>query len=841
MRLPCRWIGVSVAALAAALPLQAAAQEPASASETTTGDTGAPRDEASSAAGRDEGFSGSIVVTAQKREESLQDAAVAVTAIGAERLETQRIDNLQDLQVAVPAVTFGNDFNMAKVFIRGVGANTSTTGSSTGVALHVDGVYVARAEAQLTSLFDLERVEVLRGPQGTLYGRNAVGGSINLITAKPASYLEGYVRASFGNYSHLVTEAAIGGPVTEGVRFRVAGKSDQRDGFGKNPATEKDIDDANKWMARGQLEFDIGSSGEFLVTGEYFRQNDSSGAVHYLAPSFPDVPRLAPLGIGGYALDPRDLASEIQPGVDTTTYSVSGTFTYDLSNSLTLTNIANFRDFESDLFQDLDLSAVVNGFTVNGRPSTVQERIIDSQQYSNELQLGYTSDLLSGVIGAFYFHEEQHPIDSIGLGKRTGVPTNTAILQRDGVDLDRAYFLCGYTPDATTGGAALQTPKRVCAYSNLTTDAWAVFGQTTIELGSLTGGLEGVTVKLGGRYSHEKVTSENPGIVIRYVPGAPDNALPTLVGTEEGTHAERTFEDFSPEVGVQYRPSPDLLLYYSYSEGFKAGSGENAFSSQTIVDPEHIQNHEAGIKATFLNGRMNISLAGYMYDLQGLQLNKTIPGGPTGYTTVFDNAADTSAKGLELEIFGSPFEGFRFSAAGSYTDAQFGEYVTVDPFNPANVAGGTPYDPVTNPDPTAYLAPCSSAADDPATPSCEIDLGGNPLRNTPKWAGNLYTEYDLPIETSGGGTFTVQADVAYKSRVYFTEFKREIESSAPYAMVGAALRYESRDRQLRASAWVRNLFDVDRKSSTFALATGRLVGATYLPPRTYGVTVGYSF
>jgi len=786
--------------------------------------------------GREDDFSGAIVVTAQKREESLQDAALAVSAIGAERLQDQQINNLQDLQVAVPAVTFGNDFNMAKIFIRGVGANTSTTGSSTGVALHVDGVYVARAEAQLTSLFDLERVEVLRGPQGTLYGRNAVGGSINLISAKPAASTSGYVRASFGNYSHLVTEAALGGPITDGIRFRVAGKADQADGFGENPATGRDVDDSGRWMARGHLEFDLGPAAELLLSTEYFRQNDSSGAVHYLAPSFPGVARLAPLGVGGYATETRDLASEIQPGVDTTSFSLTGALTYELSDSLSLTNIANLRDFESNLFQDLDLSAVQNGFTVNGQPSTVQERIIDSRQYSNELQLGYNSDLLAGVLGAFYFHEEQHPIDSIGLGPRTGVPTNSAILARDGIPLERAFFLCGFEPDN-----AQQTPKRVCTRSNLETDAWAVFGQATLELASFSPSLEGLSVKLGGRYSHEKVTSENPGIVIRYAAGAPQNALATLAPTEASTHAERTFRDFSPEAGIQYRPNSDLLFYYTYSEGFKAGSGENASGSTTIVEPESISNHEAGIKATILNGLLNVSLAAYTYELEDLQLNKTISGGPTGYQTVFDNAANTSAKGLEVEIFGSPFDGFRFSAGGSYTDAEFGEYVTVDPFNPANVAGGTPYDAVTNPDPTAFGAPCSSGADIPTTTTCEIDLAGNALRNTPEWSGNVHAEYDLPAEMPGRGILTLQGDVSYKSRIYFTEFEREIESSAPFALVDAALRFESGDGQISASAWIKNMFDIERKSSTFALATGRLIGATYLPPRTYGVSMEYAF
>src|SRR5690606_12857935 len=167
-----------------------------------------------------------IVVTAQRREQSLQDVTASVVAIGADRLDEAQINNLQDLQTIVPSVNFGNDFNQAKIFIRGVGANTSTTGNATGVALHVDGAVVSRAEAQLTSLFDLERVEVLRGPQGTLYGRNATGGSINLITAKPTRDFSGYVRATYGNFDTLITEGAISGPITDTILFRVAAKSE---------------------------------------------------------------------------------------------------------------------------------------------------------------------------------------------------------------------------------------------------------------------------------------------------------------------------------------------------------------------------------------------------------------------------------------------------------------------------------------------------------------------------------------------------------------------------------------------------------------------------------------
>ncbi|MBN8829872.1 MAG: TonB-dependent receptor [Sphingomonadales bacterium] len=787
------------------------------ASTSAFAQAGQPQDTTAAADAVDE-----IIVTAQKREQSLQDVGAAVSALGADRIADARVSSISDLQTIVPSVNFGSDFNQAKIFIRGVGANTSTTGSSTGVAFHVDGAYVARAEAQLTSLFDLERIEVLRGPQGTLYGRNAVGGSINVITARPTDVLSGYGRFSYGNYNALTTEAAISGPITEGIRARLAIKTEDRDGFGVNPVSGKDVDDLNRRMARASIDFDLGRDASLLVSGEYFRQSDASGAIHYLRASFPGVARLAPLGVGGYATNPRDLATESSPGTETETYAFTGTLNVPLNDSLTISNIANYRSFKSSLFQDLDLSAVINSLPTNGQPTTVQERRIDSKQWSNELRLGLTSEYVNGTIGVFYFHERQRPIDNVGLANRTGMAQNIGVLQAAGIDLNEAYGLCGYNPSGVTGGSAIIAPKRVCTHSNLLTQAFSIFGQYEIGLGLFNEALSSFSLKLGGRWSSEHVESENPSIVITR-----NGVGPVLRYTAAGTHVEKTFRDFTPEAGLEWRPNKDILVYYTYSEGFKAGSGENASGSTTIVNPEKMFNHEAGIKASF--GRMlTLNLAGYAYTLDGLQLNKTIAGGPTGYQTIFQNAAKTRAKGIELDALVRPMRGMRLSGALSYTDAHFVDYLTLDPLNPANIAGGTPYNATTNPDPTAYGAPTGG----------NIQLAGNDTRNSPRWSWNLHGEYDVKAQY---GTFTPSIDVSYKSRTYFSEYMREIESSAAYTMVDASLAFETNDGRIRAQLWTKNLFDIFRPSSTFALATGRLLGVTWLPPRTYGLTVGYKF
>ena len=409
--------------------------------------------------------------------------------------------------------------------------------------------------------------------------------------------------------------------------------------------TGTDVDDLNRgWPAAPAVRHD--AHVDLLLTGEYFRQNDHSGAVHFLRESFPGVPRLARWA---RAVTPLTRAISLRKRISaptprpTPSPARSGR---DLTDALAITNIANYRKFKTSLFQDLDLSAVVDSLDTNGMPTTVQERRIDSEQCSNELQLNYSVPFVEAVGGLFYFHERQRPIDNVGLARRNGMQSNIPILQAAGVDLAEAYALCGYSPDTVTGGDTVIAPKRVCTHSNLGTEAWAVFGQANIGLGLLSDSLDSITVKVGGRFSEKDIEFANPAIVI-----AAGGRGPVIRSTVESTYRARTFKDFTPEPGITWQPNRDLLVYYTYAEGFKAGSGENAAFSTTIVGPETVRSHEAGVKAT-LFGNITANLAAYTYNLKGAQLNKTIAGGPTGYQTIFQNAAETTAKGLELDVFG---------------------------------------------------------------------------------------------------------------------------------------------------------------------------------------------
>ena len=784
-----------------------------------------------------------VIVTAQRREQSLQDVGAAVSVVDAARLERQQIDTLEDLQMAVPSITLGNDFNMAKLFIRGVGANTSTTGSETGVAMHVDGAVISRAEAQLTSLFDLERVEVLRGPQGTLYGRNAVGGSVNLITRKPTAEFEGYARATLGNYDQLDVEAAFSGPLTNRVLGRLAVKTDSRSGFGVNPVTGRDVDDLNRQMARGHLQFLASDTVTWLLTGEIYTQRDASRALKFRAESYPDVPRLASPGGGGYAAEPRDLASEFDPESVSDTWAATSTLDWQLSDRLAFRNITNYREYDGYIQQDLDLSAVVSSLATNGFNTSVQRRDVENEQISTEFQVNFDTDRVNAVFGLFYFEEDQAPVDTVGLTPLRGQPhildtmANPASgvfppIGPTGLSIDGQFVpevpigpefpldMCDTTKHAGGGlaGVDVLPPKRVCLESDLGTEVWALFGQAVIDL------TDNLSIKVGGRYNDEERTSANPSFVV-----ARNGLGPILITTTEGTSVSRTFEDFTPTLGVEWRPGGDggTLLYVTAAEGFKAGAGENAAGSTIIVDPETVENIEVGFKTALLDGDLLLNVAAFAYELEGQQINKTVSGGPAGFSTIFENAAQTSAEGAEIELFGRITDRFRLNTSIAYLDSQYDDFLTSDPLNPRNVQSpGPPGFPA---DPTGF---------NPNEP--EVQLAGNPTRNSPEWSANLHVEYDIPVEIAGG-SLTLFTDAFYRDDTYYTEFARLLEGAESYTMVDLGLLFTAPDERLTAELWVKNASDVRRASSTFALATARVIGVTYLPPRRYGVTLSYDF
>lgn len=710
-----------------------------------------------------------VIVTAQKREQSLQDVSAAVTAFGGEQLADAQINNIEDLQVMLPGLTFGNDFNFAKIFVRGVGMSSSFAGIDPSVALHVDGAVISQSAAQFTSLYDLERVEVVRGPQGTLYGRNATGGSINLITAKPTEETEGYARFTVGGDDlNLIGEGAISGPLSESVLGRLAVRYEKRDGFGTHTGTGKDIDDADKLGARAQLHFLINDQMDNLIAIEDYSEDENSRAVKFIRASFPDTtnPGLEAIGYPDVSVNSRNAGGDFVPEAELDTTTITNTFTAELSDTLTIRSITNWREFSNFLLQDFDVSDTVNGTLPPSATSTTQAQIIDTEQFSEELQFILDGERWRGIVGLYYFTEELESDIRIGRDPK-GQP-----------DL-----------------------SRVIVEASLDVEAYAAFTNFTFDLS------DSLALKVGARYSHEKREVNNLFAV------APPPAPGAIFDAPKSD--DKSYSAVTPEIGLEYRTDNDLLLYVTYSEGFKSGTANLGERSPTLIDEETIDNLEIGLKGTLLDNTLQINLAGFYYEVDDAQFDRTFPiPVPPFFSARLENAAQTEGRGIELETHWVASDRLTIDMNATYYDIEFQEFESLDPLN-EDLFGTS------------------------STSVTAADLSGNVPRNTPEWTFNLHAAYDIPL--NNGATLTLAGNWARKGQQYYTEFNNPVMGAPAYSIFNANILYTSQDERLSVNLWGKNLSDETVLSGSYAVATSRTITGTYLPPRQYGVTVGYHF
>ena len=749
------------------------------------------QDQAAPAAASEETDS-TILVTAQKREQALSDVSLSVSAIGGDELAATNTTGIEALQNLVPSISFGNDFNFAKLFIRGIGLSSSLPGVDPSVALHVDGVVVSLAQAQLGSLFDLERVEVLRGPQGTLYGRNATGGAVNLITAKPTDQVEGYVRLTAGGPDlNRVGEAAVGGPLSDTIRGRIALQVINRDGYGINELTGRDIDDSKQFSTRAHLEFLPTETLSILLTGEYHSEDDRSLAIKFREVSFPGVltdanpanDGLSALGqrvnadgsLASFASNPRNLRTNFDPINDRDQWALTGIVTFDASDAITLKSLTSYRDFDAIFFHDFDMSSYLGyplAQTGPTRSSANHWQPVFEHQFSQELQANVETDRLHAVFGLFYLDETIEVENHIGLD----VLTNT-------------------------------DPFRVQFDGSLFVETWAAYGNATYDL------TDWLSLKAGARYSWEKRHLKNNT-------GTGSAALNQLVLDPLQWDVSKSWNDFSPSLGVELRPNDDWLLYGNWSRGFKSGTAEIGSTRRLsttqplpFVDPEKVEAFEVGAK--YATGNLNFNLATFFQRLKNGQFSLTRPiPTPPFFTSTLTNAAQSEAYGAEAELSWRPTAALTLNASVAYLHSEFTRFFSKDPLDPALFGPGGANVP-------------------------DSDLSGNATRMSPKWSINVFPTYEIPL--ANGGTITLGSNFAYRSKQYHTEFNDERLSQDAYVMLDANVLYEAPDRDLSVNLWVKNLTDELVYSGSFSVSTSRAIGGTLMPPRSYGVTVGYAF
>jgi iron complex outermembrane receptor protein len=685
---------------------------------------------------------GDIIVTAQRRSERAQSTPLAITAVGGKDLQSSGVISLDALTKGIPNVSFGGNGADAKVFIRGVGYDSISPGGETRVAIYSNNVYQSRSQSAFTTLYDIDRIEVLRGPQGTLYGRNAVAGAINIITADPGTQLNGYISGKVGNYSLIQTEGAVGGPVNEWLSVRLAGQTVDRGGYGHNIGTGEPVNDTHTRSARLTLKANLADNVTDRLVADYFNERDHNFGYRYLGAGFTpaevaqvvaaggNAASYVPAPLGGIATSIQDVAG-YGPYNHLQAYGVSNELSVNVSDLLTITSVSGYRHLDTLIRQDL------YGGT---KYVAIQSTIEKSDSYTQELRLSGDSGPLKYVLGGYYFYEN-HLTDA------------------------RAPF------NALTFGGADAFVQFYNAGGREKTKAYAAFGQVDYKL------FDALTLSAGLRYSHEKKNLNEFVSLRAFAPY--DNSLPVeplilspstypaytnIPGFDYIAYKSQTasYNSVDPRFTLSYAFTPKVIAYATYSQGFKSG-GFNIGGTQAAFNPERIKDYEAGVKGDFLDGRLRANVAAFYYDYTNLQVNQT-----KGLALQTVNAATAKVKGVEAEITALPATNLRISLNAAWLDATYTEFDSADPARPELGV---------------------------------LHLKGNRLNYAPKYKVGSSVGYTIPTPY---GDFTPTADVTWTDKVYFTPFNTSRLSQPAYTNLDLFIRWVGKNPEWSGSIFVRN-------------------------------------
>ncbi|HJQ16457.1 MAG TPA: TonB-dependent receptor [Allosphingosinicella sp.] len=608
-----------------------------------------------------------IVVTAQKRSTNLQKTPISVTALNGEDLRKSQINLLPDIAQRVPNFKMGDFGGYTQITVRGIGISNFTPTAESAVATNANEVYISRTLAIGGGLYDVSAIEVLRGPQGTLYGRNATAGAVNITTTRPTNDLSGFVRATYGNYDDIRVEGAVGGGIVKDkILARVAGFREKRDGYGKNIITGNDIDDKDAYGVRGTLVLTPTSNLKATLIGEYYHDKNNGGAIHYLgAAGLTGIP--GALGsppffivLGGVTpSNPYDIANAIDPEFRLRTSSAIGIVEWS-QGPFSLKSITGYRDQNADAAQDISAGQFLGGVSINGE---------EAHQFSQELQAHYDTSRVHLTGGLFYFkeHDDYTPAT---------VYVSNLYLNFIGVPAP----VPGFTRLADIGGLLKTTAK-------------AAFAEGTVNV------TDKLSFTAGIRYSHERKHLFQRNAISFTEPFTGDITPPPAVSIPP-----KTFNATTPKLGIQYQATPDTLLYATFTKGFKSGGFDPGTDPAFVAlgfQPEKVTDYEAGIKTMLLDRRLRINLSGFYYDYTDLQVQQT-----RGFNTIVTtNAASARLYGAELEVSALVTQELMLEGNASWLHARYRKYQGSDsalPFAPVVVFDGNRLNNA--PDFRAYLS-----------------------------------------------------------------------------------------------------------------------------------------
>jgi len=717
----------------------------------------------------DETHGNAIIVTARRREERLQDVPLSITAVSGEALEQRGVLEITQVAEQVPNITLevsrGTNTTLT-AFIRGVGQQDPVAGFEAGVGVYVDDVYLNRPQAAVLDVYDVERIEVLRGPQGTLYGRNTIGGAIKYVTAELPDETALSVRGTLGSYDQADLVITGSTPITDTLTIGASGARLSRGGFGDNLNLGTENYNKDVWAARGTIEFDNGPVFVRL-SGDYVKDNSEARQGTRLIPGlFTGAPVLDDV------FDTRAGLNVVDQEVEA--YGGALNIAIELSDTLTLKSITGYRedqsttpiDFDSLPSADLDVPA-----------------IYENDQFSQELQLLYEGDRLSGVAGFYY--------------------------------LDASAFTAFDVALFTTGDLISLPGLNAQTLGDVDTKTYSFFADFTYEL------TDTLSVSLGGRYTNDKRSSR----VLRttFIGGfsdlfVPNSAAIPIAVTSDFTGSE-TFEDFNPRASISWQPNANHNIYFTYSQGFKGGGFDPRGQTTAAPDldgdgdidfddqfeflrfaPETVDSFELGWKASLLDNRLNISLAAFLGQYDNVQIPGSVGLDTTGdgvndsFIGITSNAASADVNGFEFEgsaLVGEDFagDGSRFSINWSlgYLDAGFDTFID---------AFGT------------------DVADQRV------------FQNTPDITAHMGFNLGIP---AAGGMVDFLGNASLRSDASQFETPNPFLDQDGFVLVNASIVYTSDDGGFSIGAHAKNLFDKEYIVAGYNFVAGGTGGAPFTP------------
>lgn len=737
-----------------------------------------------------------VIVTARKREEPLQQTPVSITAFTAEQVEKPGFDDITDIARFAPNVVFdqgtgntGGAFN-SQLFIRGVGQVDFLFSTDPGVGIYVDEVYLPRVVGSIMDLMDIERVEILRGPQGTLYGKNTIGGALSITSQRPADKFGAVASLTTGSRDRIDGKVSVDVPLIENeLSGRLTFSSRNQDGYVKRTNGGEAAGDTNSDGFRGMLHWTPGDGWDVLAIGDYNRRREEA-----IANELVDVRTTDPVaGLWNFLVAPTYGPGSVYDGRFVTTgsesqatapsfsnldmFGVSLNISKEVSDAISVKSVTAYRDEESTFGMDQDHS-----------PFRYLETNNDNEHdaISEELQINGThfDDRLNWVAGVFYMHESASDAYDVVLGGGLF----DALEALPGAFLPLAPgVICPPPPGVfmpCAGGAGnpfnVALDFELTIFDDIKIDSYAGYAQGTFNF------TDKLSITTGGRYTWED--KEFTTMLVRNASG---------VTTLPETTVSNSWDAFTPRVGMEYQATPDIMGYIAGSRGFKSG-GFNG-RSQSLVeiesfDPEYVWSYEAGFKTEWLDNRLLLNIAGFFNDYTDIQLT-SIHAVQGVIVAVTENAGEARIKGMELEMVAQPFEPLLIRGGLGYTDAKY-----------------------------TVLAPGATVTLD------------HKLVKVPKWNGNLIVDYEIPA--GAWGSLTLGGDLSYRSSHFNEVNNTPILKQEAYTLFGAHLRFQTSDERWEATLFGTNIGG--KRYMTNGLQSYGSFGtadATFGPPEEWGLTL----